>query len=102
MDPHYLDIENLDYGSDEYDEFNPFEYHPTPTSALSSNQPSNQPVVWKHFSIVNKKNIRGEVEDQVECKYCKKTYSCKASASTGHLKRHVEQCNKKHGALDPT
>ena len=43
------------------------------------------------------------VEDLAQGKYCKrKTYSCKASASTSHLKRHVEQCTKKHGALDPT
>ena len=118
MDPHYLDVENLNYGIDEYNEFNPFEDHPTPTSAPSSNQPSNIPqpdpigkkprtsrrtsIVWKHFSIVTKKNIRGGVEDLAECKYCKKTYSCKASAGTGHLKRHAEQCTKKHGALDPT
>ena len=88
MDPHYLDVENLNYGIDEYNEFNPFEDHPTPTSAPSSNQPSNIPqpdpigkkprtsrrtsIVWKHFSIVNKTNIRGGVEDLAECKYCKK------------------------------
>ena len=88
MNLHYIDVENLDYGINEYNEFNPFEYHPTPTSAPFSNQPFNLPqpdpigkrprtsrhtsVVWKHFSIVNKKYIRGEVEDLAECKYCKK------------------------------
>ena len=80
MDPHYLDVENLDYSIDEYNEFNHFEEHPTPTSAASSNQLYNLPqpdptgkrprtsrctfVVWKHFCLVNKKiYIRGEVED---------------------------------------
>ena len=64
--------------------------NPTPISSPSSNQPSNIPqpdpignrprasrrtsIVWKHFSIVNKKNIRGGVEDQAECKYCKKKH----------------------------
>ena len=73
MDPHYIYVENLDYGIDEYNKFNTFEEHSTPTSAPSSNQPSNLPqpdpigkrprtcrrtsVVWKHFSIVNKKYI---------------------------------------------
>ena len=68
MDPHYLDVENLNYGIDEYNEFNHFEDHLIPISAPSSNQPSNIPqpdpigkkprtsrrtsIVWKHFSIV--------------------------------------------------
>ena len=86
MDPHYLYVENLDYGIDEYNEFNHFEDHPTPTSAPSSNIPQPDPiskrprtsrctsVVWKLFSIVNKKNIRGEVEDLAEYKYYKKKH----------------------------
>ena len=55
-------------------------------------------MVWNHFTIINRQNTRWEVENLAECKYCKKTYSC---GDTGHLKRHAEQCNKKHGALDP-
>ena len=31
----------------------------------------------------------------------KNIYSCKTSGGMGHLRRHVEQCTKKLGALDP-
>ena len=41
MDPHYLDVENLDFDIDECNEFNPFEYEETPTS--NSVSPSNLP-----------------------------------------------------------
>ena len=59
MDPRYLDVENLNFGIDECDEFNPFEYeeNPTPTSN-SQSVPSNskhlgkKPRVSKHlFSL---------------------------------------------------
>ena len=115
MDPHHLDVENLDFGIDACNEFNPFEDDKTPTSSSVplSSLPQPNPIgkrprasrrtsiVWNHFTITNRQNTRGEVENLAECKYCKKTYSCKASGGTGHLKRHAEQCTKKHGALDP-
>ena len=43
MDPHYLDVENLNFGIDEYEEFNPFEYEEnlTPTSNPQSAPSSN-------------------------------------------------------------
>ena len=41
------------------------------------------------------------MENVAQFKYCKKKNSCKASGGTGHLRRHAEQCTKKHGALDP-
>ena len=41
MDPYHLDVENLDFGIDACNEFNPFEYDETPTS--SSVTPSNLP-----------------------------------------------------------
>ena len=31
----------------------------------------------------------------------KKTYICKVIGGISHLRRHVKQCTKKHGALDP-
>ena len=45
MDPHYLDVENLDFGIDECNEFNLFEYEETPTSTSvpSSNLPQPDP-----------------------------------------------------------
>ena len=116
MDPHYLDVENLNFGIDECEEFNPFEYEEnlTPTSNPQSVPSSNSEhvgkkprvskrtsLVWNHFTIINKENSKGEVENVAQCKYCKKIYSCKASDGTGHLRRHAEQCTKKHGALDP-
>ena len=116
MDPHYLDVENLNFGIDECEEFNPFEYEEnlTPTSNPQSVPSSNSEhvgkkprvskrtsLVWNHFTIINKENSKGEVENVAQCKYCKKIYSCKASGGTGHLRRHAEQCTKKHGALDP-
>ena len=116
MDPHYLDIENLNFGIDECEEFNPFEYEEniTPTSNPKSVPSSNSEhvgkkprvskrtsLVWNHFTIINKENSKGEVENVAQCKYCKNIYICKASGGTGHLRRHVKQCTKKHGALDP-
>ena len=86
MDPYNLDVENIDFGIDACNEFNPFEDDETPIS--SSVTPSNLPqpnltgkrpwasrrtsIVWNHFTIINRQNIRGEVENLVECKYCKK------------------------------
>ena len=41
MDPHYLDVENLDFGIDACNDFNSFEDDETPTSSSvpSSNLP---------------------------------------------------------------
>ena len=86
MDPYHLDVENLDFGIDACNEFNPFEDDETPTSSSVpfSNLPQPNPtgkrprasrctsIVWNHFTIINRQNIRGEVENLVECKYCKK------------------------------
>ena len=105
-------LKPFDFGINECNEFNPFEDEetPTPSSVPPSNLSQPNPIgkwprvssptsiVWNHITIINKQNTRGEVENLAECKYCKKTYSC---GDTGHLKRHAEQCNKKHGALDP-
>ena len=108
MDPHYLNVENLDFGIDACNEFNPFEDDKTPNSSSvpHSNLPQPNPIgkrprasrrtsiVWNYFTIINRQNTRGEVENIAEFKYCKKTYSSKASGSKCHLKRHVEQCTK--------
>ena len=32
--------------------------------------------------------------------YCKKKCSCRASGGMGYLRRHSEQCTKKHDALN--
>ena len=86
MDHHYLDVENLDFGIDACNEFNPFEDDKIPTSSSVSLSDLPQPnpigkrprasrrtsIVWNHFTIINRQNIRGEVENLVECKYCKK------------------------------
>ena len=86
---------------------------PNPSSVSFSNLAQPNPIgkrlrasrrisiVWNHFTTINRQNTKGEVENIAEFKYCKKTYSSKASGSTYHLKRHVEQCTKKHDALDP-
>ena len=36
MDPRYLDVENLNFGIDECDEFNSFEYEENPTPISNS------------------------------------------------------------------
>ena len=83
---HHLDVENLNFGIDACNEFNPFEDDETPTfsnippsNILQPNPTSKRPrasrhtsIVWNHFTIINRQNIRGEVENLVECKYCKK------------------------------
>ena len=68
MDHRYLDIENLNFGIDECDEFNPFEdeENPTPTSKSQSVPSSNSDhvgkkprvskhtsLVWNHFTIIS-------------------------------------------------
>ena len=78
MDPHCLDVENLNFGIDECEEFNPFEYEEnlTPTSNPQSVPSSNSEhvgkkprvskhtsLVWNHFTIINKENSKGEVEN---------------------------------------
>ena len=104
MDLHHLDVENLDFGIDACNEFNPFEDDETPTSFsvpptnLSQPNPTGKipraskctSIVWNHFTIINRQNSREGVENLTKCKYCKKTYSCKASDDTCHLRRHVE------------
>ena len=52
MDLRFLDVENLNFGIDECDKFNPFEYeeNPTPTSNPQSVPSSN-------FKHVRKKNL---------------------------------------------
>ena len=88
MDPHYLDVENLNFGIDECEEFNPFEYEEnlTPTTSNPQSVPSSNSehvgkkprvskrtsFVWNHFTIINKENSKGEVENVAQCKYCKK------------------------------
>ena len=68
MDPYHLDVENLDFGIDACNEFNPCEDDKTPTS--SSVPPSSLPqpnpigkiprvsrrtsIVWNHFTIINR------------------------------------------------
>ena len=37
MDPHYLDVENLNFGIDECEEFNPFEYEENLTPLVTLN-----------------------------------------------------------------
>ena len=105
MDPHHLDLENLDFSIDECNEFNPFEDEeiPIPSSVPPSNLPQTNPIgkrpsgsrhtsiVWNHFTIINRQNTKGDVENLAENKYCKKTYSYKASGGIGHLRRHAEQ-----------
>ena len=114
---HYLDVENLNFDINECEEFNPFEYeeNPTPTSnpqfvpSSNSEHVGKKPrvskrifLVWNHFTIINKENSKGQVENVAQRKYCKKyLYSCKISNGTGHLRRHAEQCTKKLGALHP-
>ena len=53
MDPHYLDVENLNFGIDECEEFNPFEYEEnlTPTSNPQSVPSSNSEHVTHFFSL---------------------------------------------------
>ena len=77
MDPHHLDVENLDFGIDACNEFNPFEDDETPTSSSvpHSNLPQPNPIgkrpkasrrtsiVWNHLTIINIQNIRGKVEN---------------------------------------
>ena len=85
MDPRYLDVENLNFSIDECGEFNQFEYeeNPTPTSNPQSVPFSNSEhvgkkprvskrtfLVWNHFTIINKENSKGEVENVAQCKYC--------------------------------
>ena len=86
MDLHHLDVENLNFGIDTCNEFNPFEDDETPT--FSNIPPSNIPqpnptgkrprasrhtsIVWNHFTIINRQNTRGEGENLAKCKYCKK------------------------------
>ena len=52
MDLRFLDVENLNFGIDECEKFNPFEYeeNPTPTSNPQSVPSSN-------FKHVGKKNL---------------------------------------------
>ena len=68
MDPHHLNVENLDFGIDACNEFNPFEDDEIPTS--SSVPPFNFPqpnpiskrpsrctsIAWNHFTIINRQN----------------------------------------------
>ena len=77
MDPCHLNVENLDFGIDKCNEFNPFEDDETSTS--SSVPPSNLPqpnpigtrpkvskrtcVVWNHSTITKRQNTRGQVEN---------------------------------------
>ena len=85
----YLDVENLNFGIDECDEFNSFEdkENPTPTSnpqfvpscnsdhvgkKLEVRVGKHTFLVWNHFTIINKENSKGDVENVAQCKYCKK------------------------------
>ena len=59
MDPRHLDLENLDFSTDECNEFNPFEDEeiPTPSSVPPSNRPQHNPIgkrlrASRHTSIV--------------------------------------------------
>ena len=77
MDPHHLDVKNLDFGIDACSEFNPFEDDKIPTS--SSVPPFDLPqpnpickrprasrrtsILWNHFTIINRQNTRGKVEN---------------------------------------
>ena len=77
MDHHHLDVENLDFGIDACNEFNPFEDDEIPTSSSVPSSDLSQPnpigkkprasrctsVVWNHFTIINRQNTRGEVEN---------------------------------------
>ena len=88
MDHHHLNVENLDFGIDACNEFNHFEDDETPTSSsvLFSNLPQPNPIskrprasrhtsiVWNHFTIINRQNTRGDVENLAKCKYCKKKH----------------------------
>ena len=73
MDPRYLDVENLNFGIDECDEFNPFEGEENPTTTSNSQSvPSSNSnhvgkklwvskrtfLVWNHFTIINKENSK--------------------------------------------
>ena len=115
MDPHHLDVENLDFGIDACNEFNPFE--DDKISTYSSVSPSNLPqpnpicrrprasrrtsILWNHFTIINRQNTRGEVENLAECKYCKKHIVAKLVVAQVTLKDMSNNVQKKHGALDP-
>ena len=115
MDLRHLDVENLDFGIDECNEFNPFEYEETPTPSSVPHSNFSQPnpigkwprvsrrtyVVWNHYTIINRQNTTWEVENLAYCKYFKKAYSCKASDAPSLFSRHAKHCTKKHGALDP-
>ena len=86
MNPHYLDVENLEFGIDACNDFNSFEDDETPTSSSVPSSNLSQPnfigkrprasrrtsVVWNHFTIINRQNTRGEGENLAKCKYCKK------------------------------
>ena len=77
MDLHHLNVENLDFGINAYNEFNHFEDDETATfsSVSSSNLPQPNPIgqrlkairhtftLWNHFTIINRQNTRGEVEN---------------------------------------
>ena len=53
MDPRYLDVENLNFGIDKCDQFNPFENeeNPTPTSNSQSVPSSNSDHVGKNLAV---------------------------------------------------
>ena len=54
MDPHHLDVENLDFGIDACNEFNPFEDNETPTSfSVPPTNLSNPIPQAKDLGLVN-------------------------------------------------
>ena len=85
MDPRYLDVKNLKFGIDKCGDFNLFEYEKNPTTPTSNSQfvPSSNSehvekkprvskrtsLVLNHFTIINKENSKGGVENVVQYKY---------------------------------
>ena len=60
-------------------------------------------VVWEHFSIEWEHGSDGGDKKKARCNYCKAVLVADSSKGTGHLKRHMTTCLKKHrGGNDPT
>ena len=60
--------------------------NPAISESTSSNPRSQRTSdVWNHFDIVEVVGVEKAI-----CKVCKKYFSCKASAGTGHLRRHAQ------------